>query len=555
LTGEMPMDYCVLNWDQEDRGACRLIPIRRITMPKVHDYTKMFDLTKIGVANHAKNTPDKPALIMGDRVITYKEMDELTNAMGHVLIDMGIRQGDRLCIQVYNSPEMPLFTAAAGKAACIPISLNYRFKADELAYVVNNSGSSLLIYGQEFEEVVDQARAELENKDLKFIRLGGKSDDMVPELYDLMAKVPTTPPEQQTDGSGVAASIIYTSGTTGRPKGVFRKPKNRLNSILGYAYNFDAEPDDVSLAAGPLYHSAPYAWCTYGVAIGNTVVIMPRFDAEEFLKTVEKHKAVSTFIVPTMANRIVNLPDQVKNKYDISSLKRITVAAEVFPFPLKKKTIEFFGEGKIYEFYGATESGITTIIRPEDQLRKPGSCGKASFGNDIKLFDEKFNEVSQGEVGIFYSKSDFLLDEYYNNPEATAAAYHGDYFTVGDMAYVDEDGFYYIVDRAVDMVISGGINIYPAEIEEVLYTHPAVFDAGIIGARDPDWGEKLIAFVTKKEGAELTEKDVINYVGEKMAGYKKPKEVYFVEELPYLPSGKMLKRVLKEEYKKMHPEE
>jgi acyl-CoA synthetase (AMP-forming)/AMP-acid ligase II len=189
-------------------------------------------------------------------------------------------------------------------------------------------------------------------------------------------------------------------------------------------------------------------------------------------------------------------------------------------------------------------------MRPEDQLRKPGSCGKPLAGNEIKLLDEKMDEVPQGEVGIMYIKSPFLLDEYYENPEATQAGYHDGYFTVGDMARIDEDGYYYIVDRAVDMVISGGVNIYPAEIEEVLYNHPSVYDAGIIGVPDPDWGERLVAYVVAKPGADISEEDIQNYVGENLASYKKPKEVYFVEELPYTPSGKLLKRVLRERYKR-----
>ncbi|MBW1781367.1 MAG: AMP-binding protein [Deltaproteobacteria bacterium] len=235
-------------------------------------------------------------------------------------------------------------------------------------------------------------------------------------------------------------------------------------------------------------------------------------------------------------------------QYETASLRAITVGGESFPFPLKKKAIEFFGAGKIFEFFGGTETSCVTYMHPEDQLRKPGSCGKPVAGNEIKLLDEKGNEVPQGEVGIMYIKSPFLLDEYYKNPEATQASYHGEYFTVGDMARVDEDGYYYIVDRAVDMVISGGVNIYPAEIEEVLYNHPAIYDVGIIGVPDPDWGERLVAYVVPKPGAEISQEDIKNYVGEKLASYKKPKEVYFVEELPYTPSGKLLKRMLREQY-------
>ncbi|MBW2561816.1 MAG: AMP-binding protein, partial [Deltaproteobacteria bacterium] len=264
---------------------------------------------------------------------------------------------------------------------------------------------------------------------------------------------------------------------------------------------------------------------------------------------VDKYKVTTVWVVPTMLNRILNLPEEVRVRYDISSLKSITVGGESFPFPLKERAVEFVGEGKIFEFFGGTEISCVCYMRPEDQLKKPGSCGKPTMGNEIVLLDENKNEVPVGEVGIMYVKSPFLLDEYYKNPEATKANYHNGYFTVGDMARVDEDGFYYILDRAVDMIISGGVNIYPAEIEEILYRHPDIFDAAIIGVPDPDWGERIVAQVVPKVDAQLTEQDVKDYVGENLASYKKPREVYFVEELPYSSSGKLLKRVLREEYK------
>ena len=352
----------------------------------------------------------------------------------------------------------------------------------------------------------------------------------------------------ETDSRGVASSLVYTSGTTGRPKGVFKKSKNRLNTLLGYAHIFESTYDDTHLVAGPLYHAAPYAWAAYSLILGNTIVIMPRFDAEEFLRLIQEHKVTTMWVVPTMLNRVLNLPARVREGYDLSSIRVMTVGGESFPFPLVEKAVEYFGEGKIFEFFGGTEISCVTYMRPEDQLRKPGSCGKPAMGCDIKLLDENRNEVPLGEPGIMYVKSDFLLDGYYRNPEATEENYHNGYFTVGDIARVDEEGYYYIVDRAVDMIISGGVNIYPAEIEEVLYGHPGLYDVSIIGAPDPEWGEKIVAYVVKRENAEVRGEDIIDYVGERLASYKKPKEVIFVDEIPYSPSGKQLKRVLREEY-------
>jgi len=514
------------------------------------DFTKKFDLERVGITKNAQRQPDKPALIMNEVAVTFRQLDKQTNALANALVEMGIMPGDRISLLFYNSPEIMKIWTAAGKISVTPIALNYRFKADELAFIINDSQSRLLIYSDEFDGVVSAARPKFMEPSVRLIRCGKQPPSGVLSLDELIECAPNTPPQAgQSENHGVASSLIYTSGTTGRPKGVVRGIKNRLNSLLGYAYTFESSYDDTHLVAGPLYHSAPYAWAAFSMILRNTVVIMPGFDAENFLRLTDQHKATTVWVVPTMINRILSLPDKIKNQYDASSLRVITVGGESFPFALKKAAVEFFGEGRIFEFFGATEISCVTYMRPEDQLRKPGSCGKPTMGNDIRLLDENMNEVPQGEVGVMYVKSPFLLDGYYQNPEATEANYHNGYFTVWDMARVDKDGYYYIVDRAVDMIISGGVNIYPAEIEEVLYTHPGIFDAGIIGVPDSEWGERIVAVVVPQPGANLTGDDVINFVGEKLASFKKPKKVYFVDELPYSPSGKMLKRVLRAKYR------
>lgn len=512
------------------------------------DFVKKFDPEKIGVAKHALRVPDRPALIMNDTVVTYRELDRKGNALAEGLLKAGVKPGDRIAILMHNCPEMLIIWNAAGKISVGPISINYRFKEDEIAYIVNDSESKALIYGEEFEQVVDKTKSKLDSGCSIFICSGRRPEGGALQLEELMTPGSDAPPKIESGSYTVAPSLIYTSGTTGRPKGVFRNSKNRLNTLLGYAYNFEATYDDVDLVAGPLYHAAPFAWAAFSLVLGNTVVIMPRFDPEEFLRLVEKYKVTTVWVVPTMLNRIMNLPPETRNRYDVSSIRVMTVGGESFPFALKKKAIEYFGDGKIFEFYGGTEISCVTFLRPEDQLRKPGSCGKPAIGNEIKLLDENKHEVPVGEVGVMYVKSPFLLDGYFKNPKATQESYHNGYFTVGDMARVDEEGYYYIVDRAVDMIISGGVNIYPAEIEEVLYTHPDVYDVAVIGAPDPEWGEKIVAYVVLKEDARVKEKDIIEFVAEKLASYKKPKEVIFVKQIPYLPSGKKLKRVLKEQY-------
>jgi long-chain acyl-CoA synthetase len=513
------------------------------------DFVSKFDMARLGIGNHARRKPDQPALIMNETVISYSLLDRQTNALANGLLGLGLGPGDRLAILMHNSQEIMMSWIAAGKIGTIPIALNFRFKEDELSYIINDSESRLLIYSQEFEAVVEAAKPKIKVPDMVYIRCGNPTDQGNSAFYGLINGNSDQLPKTGAETLAVASSLIYTSGTTGRPKGVLRNSRNRLNSLLGYAYLFESTYDDTHLVAGPLYHSAPYGWAAFSLILGNTVVIMTRFEAENFLALVEKHRVTTTWVVPTMLNRIMNLPDSIQRKYNHTTLRVMTVGGESFPFPLKKWAVEFFGEGKIFEFFGATEISCVTYLRPEDQLCKPGSCGKPVFEGRIKLLDVDKQEVPAGQVGVMYVQSDFLLDGYYRNPTATEACYHEGFFTVGDMARQDEEGYYYIVDRAVDMIISGGVNIYPAEIEGVLYDHPAVMDAAIIGAPDPDWGEKIIAFIVLKEGGQATEEEIKTFVGQKLASYKKPREVYFVSDLPYSPSGKLLKRVLRQEYR------
>jgi long-chain acyl-CoA synthetase len=512
------------------------------------DFVSKFDAERLGIPNHARNTPDKPALIMNEASISFGALERRTNSLANGLLHLGVAPGDRVAVLMHNSPELIEVWSAAGKIGVTPIAVNYRFKEDELAYIVNDSGSRALIFGQEFESVVMTARPKITAPARIYISSGDSSLAGVFDLADLFEKWPPTPPQIGMNFHGVSSGLIYTSGTTGRPKGVFKTSKSRLNTLLGYAHVFESTYDDTHLVAGPLYHSAPYAWAAFSLLLGNPLVIMPRFDAEDFLRLIERHRATTTFVVPTMLNRILNLPDEVRAGYDISSLRVLVMAGESCPFPLKKRAVEFFEKARVFEFYGGTETAVATALMPEDQLRKPGSCGKPVLGSQIRLLDEHKREVPEGEIGILYVKSDFLMDGYYNNPEATAACFHDGYMTIGDMARRDEEGYYYIADRAVDMVLSGGVNIYPAEIEEVLYDHPGIYDAAIIGAPDSDWGEKLIAYVIPVEGSGLKGQDVISFVERRLASYKKPKEVIMTDEIPYSPSGKVLKRALREDY-------
>jgi acyl-CoA synthetase (AMP-forming)/AMP-acid ligase II len=298
--------------------------------------------------------------------------------------------------------------------------------------------------------------------------------------------------------------------------------------------------------AGPGYHSAVGLFTALTIALGGTVVIMPKFDAEQALQLIERHRVSTAFAAPVLVQRMVDVPEAVRDRYDVSSMRSIYLGAAPCPHSLKERAIAYFGD-VLWEFYGATETGVNIVLRPEDQLRKPGSCGQATSGSEVRLLDEAGNEVPVGEPGQLWVRYGGMA-EYFNKPDATSKAMHDGFFTVGDVAYRDEEGFYFICDRKVDMIISGGVNIYPAEIEAVLHAHPAVRDVAVIGVPDDEWGESVKAVVELQPGARATPEELIAWSADRLAGYKKPRSVDFVDQLPRGNDGKLLKRRVREPY-------
>lgn len=513
------------------------------------DWSRKFDPAKIGIEKNAALDPGKIAFITGDKRVSFGQLYRESNALAHVLLTLGMQPGDNLASLFHNSSETYMIWAAAAQIGVTALALNFKLKGSEVAYILEDSRCKLLLYDHHFQGLVEELKQRMPNAAPIMIRAGaGPSADPMC-LETLMARGSCRPVPRAEPSRQVPPTLAYTSGTTGRPKGVFRCAANRLHYLILQAYLFGAEHHDVHLVAGPLYHAAPFAWGAFSLLLGGTVIVMPKFDAETFLRLVAEHRVTTTFMVPTMMHRILHLPAEIRDRYDRSSLRSITIAGEPFPFAMKQRTIECFGEGKIYEFYGGTELGVVTYLRPEDQLRKPGSCGQPIEDEiDILILDAEKKPVPAGEVGVLYVKSPYLLDGYHNNAEATKACFHQGYFTVGDMGYVDGQGYYYIVDRAVDMVISGGVNIYPAEIEEILYRRADLNAAAVIGVPDPEWGEKLVAYVVPRPGAAADAQRIMAYIGDHLAAYKRPKEIIFVDALPTSSTGKVLKRELKKGY-------
>ncbi len=506
----------------------------------------------------AHKNPDGEAVVDGELRLTWAEWERRARRLANFLRRrFGVEGGDRVAWMMQNRAEYYDLSFALQKLGAVPVPVGYRLTGPEAAYIVDDSDAKLVVCESEFAPRLEAAAAEMPKiADDAFLVVGD-------ERARAGALAKATPfedaVEQGSDEPLLAegpggSSIIYTSGTTGRPKGAFRDGREaRLADLvrefmLGVVQGFGYAPPDRHLLVCPLYHSAPPAIAGITHLLGGCVVVQRRFQPEQTLELVQDEKITSTFVVPTMLNRITSLPSDVLGGYDLSSMKRLITGAAPFPVQIKRKTIELFPNPCLYEFYGSTETAINTIIAPEDQLRKPGSCGKACPGNEIRILDDEGREVPPGEVGTLYVKNPLMISGYYKKPEATSECLREGFFSVGDMARVDEEGFYYIVDRQKDMIISGGVNIYPAEIEAELRKHPAVYDCSVIGVPNEEWGEEVKAVVQRRPGAQATAEEIQAFLEDKLAGYKRPRSIDFVDELPYNPSGKLLKKELRRRY-------
>jgi acyl-CoA synthetase (AMP-forming)/AMP-acid ligase II len=496
------------------------------------------------LALHAGLHPDKPALILGDQVRTYAELNRRANRVAHALADLGIGPNDRVAAASHNSLEGSEAAAGCRKLGAGWVSVNFRLRDAELAYVISDSGARAVLAGRNMIEAVEEAR-HLAPPGVVYIGVSETPPAGWLSYESLLARA-SEGEAAGDDASPVGPSMTYTSGTTGHPKGAERRRGIPVERIMQMIQVFELSQDDVHLMAGPGYHSAVGLFSVLTMAMGGTIVIMPHYDAEEALRLIERHRVTATFMAPILLHRIMDLPDEVLDRYDTSSLRAVILGAAPCPASLKERAIARLGP-VLWEFYGATETGINLVLRPEDQLRKPGSAGRPVEGQDIVLLDDEGRPVPDGVPGQLWVRHDWL-SEYHEKPEATRQAMRDGYFTVGDIAYRDAEGFYYICDRKIDMVISGGVNIYPAEVEACLHEHPDVSDAAVIGVPDPEWGESVKAVVVRRAGAATTEQELIDWCRSRIADYKRPRSVDFVDELPRDAAGKLLKRTIRAPY-------
>jgi len=510
---------------------------------------------KVGVdflTAHARTTPDKVAVI-DDRpdgsvqALTFAELEERANRLAHALLGVGLKPHDRVAWCGPNSIDALVITHASRKLCIAPVAVNYRLTDEEAAFVVSDSGVVAAWIDAECAERFARIRADTPGL-REVIVFGGSPLPGQRAAQEFLAGHVGEAPEARLAGEK-AATVHYTSGTTGRPKGAVRGATGRedqakelpnMLDLIGYG------PGDVYITTGPLYHSGPGEMATLSTMFGNTVVLQRRFDAEDWLRLVEKHRVSIVYSAPTPIRRIVSLPDEVKARYDRSSVRIALAAAAPWTHALKLAFLDDFPEDSLWEIYGSTELGANTLLAPEDQRRKPGSCGKPIPGIDIALFDDDGERIAKPDTpGELFVRSPLVFDAYHNDEEQFKASEREGFHSVGDVAYFDDEGYYYICDRKSDMIISGGVNLYPLEIEGVLEFHPGVAEAAVIGVPSDEWGEAVHAVVVPKPGWTPDAAELEAHARDQLAGFKIPRSIEFRDQLPHSEAGKVLKRELR----------
>ncbi len=497
---------------------------------------------------NAAQFPDKAAVIddrPGEpiRVMTFAELNAYANRLANGMLDHGVRPGQRVIWCGQNSLELMAMMHAARKAGLTAVPLNYRLSDDESVYVVDNSDAVLVWSDVEYAPMFARIRDDIPQVS-EVVVFGGSP------LEGQMAEGDLLGADSEPGSVGVqAATMIYTSGTTGKPKGAVKSRLGSVEQLGGLLGLIGYTADDVYLTCGPLYHSGPGGFASIAHVLGNTVVLQHRFDPEDWLRLLDTHRVTTTFSAPTPIRMVVNLPPEVKARYSTDTMRRMVANAAPWPFALKEAYLRDFPEDSLFEVYGSTELGVNTVLRPEDQMRKPGSCGLPAPYVDLMLKDESGNPIAEPHTpGELWVKASSVLDTYHKAEDKFSQEHDEEgWHTVGDVAYFDEEGYYYICDRKKDMIISGGMNIYPAEVEAALEEHPEIFEAAVFGIPSEEWGESVHAVIVPS-GEGLNHEEVTAHARRALASYKIPRSIEFVSEIPKTGSNKILKRELRAKF-------
>jgi fatty-acyl-CoA synthase len=510
-----------------DRAARALLALRR------------WGTTSAGaLAVTAARSPAQPAIIDELGTLTYAEEQRRTDALASSLQRHGIRPGDRVAIMCRNHRGFIDVTVACAKLGAHVIYLNTAFAAPQLTEVVEREDAAAIVYDEEFAAVVEGVRADRK----RFVAWrdgeGGSGGGGDPILEDLIAEGdPKGVPSPDEPGR----VIILTSGTTGAPKGARRSSPGSLDPAAALLSKIPLRAHGTTVIAAPLFHTWGLAHFTLGVPLGATLVLRRRFDPEGTLRAIARHRADGLIVVPVMLQRILELPDEVLQRYDVSSLRVIAASGSALPGPLAQRVMDRFGD-KLYNLYGSTEVAWATIATPADLRAAPGTAGRPPRGTIVKLFDEDDREVAPGRTGRIFVGNELPFEGYTGGGNK---ALLGDLMSSGDVGHFDPAGRLFVDGRDDDMIISGGENLFPSEVEDLLAGHPAVREVAVLGVEDDEWGQRLKAVVALNPGEEATEQELKGYVKENLAAYKVPREIHFVEQLPRNATGKVLKRELR----------
>ena len=500
----------------------------------------------MGIAFHAKKLPNNKAIISEHGERTFLELNANCNRFANFLLEKGLQPGDAIAIVCKNRPEFleALFGPLRIGLRITPI--NWHLTPEEICYIVENCEAKVVVCDAEFSNFFSAINDAM--PDVLLMSVDGENSLANPFL-ETISKFDDSDITKPLAGR----SMLYTSGTTGRPKGVFRKenpPPSKTEQLTLDTAAFDPD-SDFSICPGPAYHAAPLGLnINISLMAGVGVYLMDKWDAEKMLSLIDQYKCTHTHMVATMFHRILRLPEETKSRYDLSSMRWILHGAAPCPVEVKQGMMDWMGP-ILYEYYAATEGG-GCFIQPKEWLDKPGSVGRANEGTEVKILDDNFKEVEIGEEGTIYfsapSKGRF---EYYKAEEKTSGAYWGDYFTMGDIGFCDKDGYHFLTGRSADTIISGGTNIYPQEIDNVLLMHEKVAEVCCVGVPNKEWGEEIKAVINLEAGADQDEvlKELVAMSEERLSGFKKPKSYEFwEEELPRLPTGKIQRNLVKKRF-------
>jgi len=494
-----------------------------------------------GIREFGRAVPDRVAVVDGDRTVTFGALDRRSNQLASAMLARGVRPGERVAVLSNNRYEFFEIAAAMAKAGIPTVPLNTRNNVTDNAYVLAHSGARGIILADALAANVDGL--------LDGLPLVLSFDGEVGERYEtfLESGRPVDPavPVDERD----PFCVTYTSGTTGRPKGVLLHHRGRVLTILGVGLEYGLGPGRRTIAVAPMYHGAGFAFAYAAPWLGGSCAVLRSWDPEALLAMMERTRAESVFLVPTHAAQIRRFCEEPAARYDLSALRTLYFNAAALPVALKEWVVAAFPGVDVHELYGSTECSVVTNLRPEFALAKAGSVGHPWFMNEVRLKDGDGNEVGPGEPGELFARSPMLLGGYLDDEAATQAGYDADgFFSVGDIAVRDEEGFISIVDRKTDMIIAGGVNIFPREIEEVIARHAPVDEVAVVGVPDEVYGERVAAFVVARPGRTVDVADLEAHVRAHVARYKVPREWHVVEALPRNPSGKILKRAVRDRY-------